>query len=194
MRTAESERITLETKINLQLNLDGQGQHEIQSGIGFIDHMLTLFSVHSDFDLKLKAEGDLNVDSHHTIEDIGIVLGKSFNDALKDKRGIKRYASLYIPMDEALVLVAVDISNRPFLVFNVDFDRESLGSVDTQMFKEFFRAFVNEARINLHINLIYGENDHHKIEAVFKGFARALKEATRIGENKEKVLSSKGCL
>jgi len=194
MRTAKISRTTLETNIDLQLNIDGQGQYEIHSGIGFINHMLTLFSVHSDFDLILKAEGDLDVDCHHTIEDIGIVLGKAFNDVLNEKKGIKRYSSLYVPMDEALVLVAVDISNRPYLVFNVDFQKESLGSVDTQMFKEFFRAFVNEARISLHINLIYGENDHHKIEAVFKGLARALKEATRIDENKDKVLSSKGCL
>lgn len=194
MRTAKISRTTLETNIDLQLSIDGQGQYEIHSGIGFINHMLTLFSVHSDFDLILKAEGDLDVDCHHTIEDIGIVLGKAFNDVLNEKKGIKRYSSIYIPMDEALVLVAVDISNRPYLVFNVDFQKESLGSVDTQMFKEFFRAFVNEARISLHINLIYGENDHHKIESVFKGLARALKEATRIDENKDKVLSSKGCL
>lgn len=194
MRTAEIYRKTLETNITMMLNLDGNGHCQVNTGIGFMDHMLTLFSIHSGFDLCLKAEGDLEVDCHHTVEDVGIVLGQGFISALGEKKGIERYGKALIPMDETLVSVAVDICNRPFLVFNLDFNQQRLGNIDTQMFKEFFRAFVNEAKITLHINLLYGENDHHKIEAVFKGVARALKEAIAIGVNKEKVLSSKGCL
>lgn len=194
MRTAEIYRKTLETNITMMLNLDGNGQCQVNTGIGFIEHMLTLFSIHSGFDLTLKAEGDLEVDCHHTVEDVGIVLGQGFISALGEKKGIERYGKAFIPMDETLVSVAVDICNRPFLAFNLDFNQQRLGNMDTQMFKEFFRAFVNEAKITLHINLLYGENDHHKIEAVFKGVARALREAIAIGVNKEKVLSSKGCL
>lgn len=192
MRIAKIERKTLETEVLLEINLDGNGNSEINTGIGFLDHMLTLMAFHGSFDLKVNCNGDLYVDEHHTIEDIGITLGQAFNKALGDKKGIKRYSSIYIPMDEALCNTVLDISNRPYLVFNVNFEREKIGSMDTQNFKEFFRAFVNESKTTLHINLLYGENDHHKIEAVFKAFARTLKEGIQI--TSDKVPSSKGVL
>lgn len=192
MRIAKIERKTLETEVLVEMNLDGNGNSEINTGIGFLDHMLTLMAFHGSFDLKVNCKGDLYVDEHHTVEDIGITLGQAFNKALGDKKGIKRYSSIYIPMDEALCNTVVDISNRPYLVFNVNFEREKVGNMDTQNFKEFFRAFVNESKTTLHINLLYGENDHHKIEAVFKAFARTLKEGIQITSNK--VASSKGVL
>lgn len=192
MRTYIIERNTLETKIKIELNLDGNGKSDIDTGIGFLDHMLTLFAFHSKFDLKIKCDGDLYVDDHHTIEDLGICLGEVFKQALGDKKGIRRYSTICIPMDESLAFCSVDISNRPYLVFNVCFSSEKIGNLSTQMFKEFFRAFVNESRVTLHINLIYGENDHHKIEAVFKSFARALKEGSEIIS--KEVSSSKGVL
>lgn len=192
MRISKIERKTLETEILVEMNLDGSGKNEINTGIGFLDHMLTLVAFHGNFDLKIKCSGDLYVDDHHTVEDIGIALGSAFNKALGDKKGIKRYSSLYIPMDEALCRTVLDISNRPYLVFDINFEREKLGTMDTQNFKEFFRAFINEARLTLHINVLYGENDHHKIEAVFKSFARALKEAVQITSNN--ISSSKGVL
>ncbi|WP_343342649.1 imidazoleglycerol-phosphate dehydratase HisB [Terrisporobacter petrolearius] len=192
MRRGFVERNTLETKIKVKINLDGSGKAEIDTGIGFLDHMLTLFTFHSKFDLTIKCRGDLQVDDHHTIEDLGICLGQSFKDALGEKIGIKRYSTVYIPMDESLAYTSLDISNRPYLVFNVNFKSEKIGNMSTQMFKEFFRAFVNESRITLHINLIYGENDHHKIEAVFKSFARALKEGSEVVSSD--ISSSKGVL
>lgn len=192
MRRGFVERNTLETKVEVKINLDGSGKAEIDTGIGFLDHMLTLFTFHSKFDLTVKCRGDLQVDDHHTIEDLGICLGQSFKDALGEKIGIKRYSTVYIPMDESLAYTSLDISNRPYLVFNVNFKSERIGNMSTQMFKEFFRAFVNESRITLHINLIYGENDHHKIEAVFKSFARALKEGSEVVS--EDISSSKGVL
>ncbi|HSQ89507.1 imidazoleglycerol-phosphate dehydratase HisB [Romboutsia sp.] len=192
MRIAKIERKTLETEVLVEINLDGKGNSEINTGIGFLDHMLTLMAFHGSFDLKVNCNGDLYVDEHHTVEDIGITLGQAFNKALGDKKGIKRYSSIYIPMDEALCNTALDISNRPYLVFNVNFERAKVGNMDTQNFKEFFRAFVNESKTTLHINLLYGENDHHKIEAVFKAFARTLKEGIQITSNK--VTSSKGVL
>lgn len=192
MRAAKVSRDTLETKINLELNLDGTGKSEIDTGIGFLDHMLTLFAFHGSFDLDLKCKGDLEVDCHHTVEDIGIALGEAFRKAIGDKKGINRYASLYLPMDESLCRVALDISNRPYLVFDVDFSQNKIGEMDTQNFKEFFRAFINEARITLHISILYGENDHHKIEAVYKAFARALKEGVEVVS--DKVSSTKGVL
>ena len=154
--------------------------------------MLTLMAFHGKFDLTILAKGDLGVDDHHTIEDIGICLGEAFKEAIGDRRGIRRYSTVYIPMDESLAYTSIDISNRPYLVFNVNFSDEKIGNMSTQMFKEFFRAFVNESRITLHINLLYGENDHHKIEAVFKSFARALKEGSEIIS--KEVSSSKGVL
>ncbi len=192
MRKARIERNTSETDILLELNIDGSGKSEIETGIGFLDHMLTLFAFHGSFDLKLKCTGDTYVDDHHTVEDIGIALGQAFNSALGDKKGIKRYSNICIPMDESLCDVAIDISNRPYLVYNIDFQREKIGDMDTQNFKEFFRAFINEARITLHINLMYGENDHHKIEAVFKAFSRSLTEGVKIVS--DNVSSSKGVL
>lgn len=192
MRRGFVERNTLETKVKVKINLDGSGKAEIDTGIGFLDHMLTLFTFHSKFDVTVKCRGDLQVDDHHTIEDLGICLGQSFKDALGEKIGIKRYSTVYIPMDESLAYTSLDISNRPYLVFNVNFKSERIGNMSTQMFKEFFRAFVNESRITLHINLIYGENDHHKIEAVFKSFARALREGSEVVSGD--ISSSKGVL
>ncbi len=192
MRRAKVERNTLETKVKVEINLDGKGQSRIGTGIGFLDHMLNLVAFHGSLDLKIECDGDLNVDAHHSAEDVGIALGQAFNSALGDKRGIKRYSSLYIPMDEALCRAALDISNRPYLVFDADFKSERLGDMSTQDFKEFFRAFVNEARVTLHLNVLYGENDHHKIEAVFKAFARALKEAVQV--QSDTISSSKGVL
>ena len=185
-------RNTLETKIKVEINLDGTGEAKIDTGVGFLDHMLTLMAFHGKFDLTILAKGDLCVDDHHTIEDIGICLGEAFKEAIGDRRGIRRYSTVYIPMDESLAYTSIDISNRPYLVFNVNFSDEKIGNMSTQMFKEFFRAFVNESRITLHINLLYGENDHHKIEAVFKSFARALKEGSEIIS--KEVSSSKGVL
>lgn len=192
MRRGFVERNTLETKVEVKINLDGSGKAEIDTGIGFLDHMLTLFTFHSKFDVTIKCRGDLHVDDHHTIEDLGICLGQSFKDALGEKIGIKRYSTVYIPMDESLAYTSLDISNRPYLVFNVNFKSERIGNMSTQMFKEFFRAFVNESRITLHINLLYGENDHHKIEAVFKSFARALREGSEVVSGH--ISSSKGVL
>lgn len=192
MRRGFVERNTLETKVEVKINLDGSGKAEIDTGIGFLDHMLTLFTFHSKFDLTVKCRGDLQVDDHHTIEDLGICLGQSFKDALGEKIGIRRYSTVYIPMDESLAYTSLDISNRPYLVFNVNFKSERIGNMSTQMFKEFFRAFVNESRITLHINLIYGQNDHHKIEAVFKSFARALREGSEVVSGH--ISSSKGVL
>lgn len=192
MRRGFVERNTLETKVEVKINLDGSGKAEIDTGIGFLDHMLTLFTFHSKFDVTVKCRGDLHVDDHHTIEDLGICLGQSFKDALGEKIGIKRYSTVYIPMDESLAYTSLDISNRPYLVFNVNFKSERIGNMSTQMLKEFFRAFVNESRITLHINLLYGENDHHKIEAVFKSFARALREGSEVVSGH--ISSSKGVL
>lgn len=192
MRRAFLERNTLETKVKVEINIDGNRKVDIDTGIGFLDHMLTLLAFHGQFDLNVKCNGDLYIDDHHTIEDLGICLGQAFKDAIGDKIGIKRYSTVYIPMDESLAYTSLDISNRPYLVFNVNFETEKIGNMSTQMFKEFFRAFVNESRITLHINLLYGENDHHKIEAVFKSFARALKEACEITSND--ISSSKGVL
>ena len=192
MRRGLVERNTLETKIKVEINLDGDGKSQIDTGVGFFDHMLTLLVFHGKFDLTVLAKGDLYVDDHHTIEDIGICLGEAFKKAIGDRRGIRRYSTVHIPMDEALAYTSIDISNRPYLVFNVNFSDEKIGNMSTQMFKEFFRAFVNESRTTIHINLLYGENDHHKIEAVFKSFARALKEGSEVIS--DNISSSKGVL
>lgn len=192
MRMFKVERNTLETNVTVEVNLDGRGENCINTGIGFLDHMLNLLAFHGSFVLNIKCDGDLKVDGHHTTEDIGIALGQAFNKALGDKKGIKRYGNCYIPMDEALARAVLDISNRPYLVFNADFKSERLGDMNSQDFKEFFRAFVNEARITLHLEVLYGENDHHKIEAVFKAFGRALREAIQI--TSDSVPSSKGVL
>ena len=192
MRKSLIERNTLEIKIKVELNLDGNKKINIDTGIGFLDHMLTLFAFYGNFDLNVKCNGDLYVDDHHTIEDLGICLGNAFKEAIDNKIGIRRYSTVCIPMDESLVYTSLDISNRPYLVFNVNFHSEKIGNVSTEMFKEFFRAFVNESRTTLHVNLLYGENDHHKIEAVFKSFGRALKEGSEVISND--ISSSKGVL
>lgn len=192
MREGYGKRETKETSIELTLRIDGRGKNQISTGVGFFDHMLTAFAVHSGFDLTLCCRGDLCVDCHHSIEDIGIVLGKAFAEALSDKAGIARYGNASIPMDEALASCCVDISGRPYLVFNAEFGDYRLGDMDSVMVEEFFRAFAMNAMITLHINLCYGRNDHHKAEAIFKAFAHALKAAVKT-EGGE-VLSSKGSL
>ncbi len=192
MRVGTLKRETSETKIELTLNIDGCGKNQINTGIGFFDHMLTAFSVHSGFDLTLTCLGDLGVDCHHTVEDIGITLGKAFADAVSDKTGIVRYGNFTIPMDEALASCTADISGRPYLVFHAEFGDYRLGDMDSAMVEEFFRAFAMNAMVTLHINLLYGKNDHHKAEAIFKAFAHALKAAVTIRGNE--ILSSKGSL
>ncbi|WP_427340138.1 imidazoleglycerol-phosphate dehydratase HisB [Caloranaerobacter sp. DY30410] len=194
MRMSEKKRKTMETDISLKLNIDGKGRGNIDTGIGFFNHMLNLFARHGLFDLDLKCEGDLYVDGHHTIEDIGIVLGEAFKDALGDKKGIKRYASVFTPMDECLSLVVLDISGRPYLSFDVNITREMVGDFDTELVEEFFRAFVNNSRITLHIKMINSGNTHHMIESIFKGFGRALDAATAIDERIKGVMSTKGVI
>ena len=192
MRKSQIERNTKETQIALSLNLDGDGKYDADTGVGFFDHMMTLFACHSGFDLSVKCKGDVRVDGHHSVEDIGIVLGKAIAQALGDKVGIKRYSSVTIPMDESLANVTVDISGRQFLVFNAEGMTGKVGDFDIELVEEFFRAVANQAGLTLHINLRYGSNNHHKIEAIFKAFARALKEATEVVGNK--IPSSKGML
>lgn len=193
MREVNVERKTKETDISVKLNLDGNGNTNIDTGVGFFDHMLTALSVHSGIDIDLRCAGDLKVDCHHTVEDCGIVLGKALGEALGDKSGIVRYGEATIPMDESLVDAVVDISGRPFLVFNCPFMFEKMGDMDTQMCEEFFRAFTYNSNITLHINLKYGANDHHKAEACFKAVAHALKFAIKRTDNSV-LLSTKGSL
>ncbi|MCK9443944.1 MAG: imidazoleglycerol-phosphate dehydratase HisB [Tissierellaceae bacterium] len=192
MRQSKVIRNTKETKIELKLNIDGTGSTNIDTGIGFFDHMLTAMCFYAGFDLELRCDGDLHVDTHHTVEDIGLSLGKALKECLGDKKGIKRFSSTITPMDESLALVAIDISNRPFLVENMEFKKEKIGTMDSEDFKEFLRAFAFSSSITLHIDLMRGENDHHKVEAVFKGLGRALKEAVEIVDNR--VVSTKGVL
>jgi imidazoleglycerol-phosphate dehydratase len=177
MRIAKVNRITKETSIEAEVNLDGKGVYKIDTGIGFLNHMLEQLSKHSLVDINLKAKGDLHIDLHHTTEDSGIVIGEAISKALADKKGIKRYAHAYIPMDETLSRVSIDISNRPYLVWNVKLKVEKLGEMDTELFKEWFQAFSQSAGITLHIENIYGDNSHHIIESCFKGLARALRFA-----------------
>lgn len=193
-RTASLRRKTGETDIEIKINIDGTGISDISSGIGFFDHMLTLFARHGNFDLIVKAQGDLDVDCHHTVEDVGIVLGQTFKEALGDKTSIKRYGTVYIPMDEALAFVTLDISNRAFLVFEADLSNLKVGDMDAEMVEEFFRAFAVNAGITLHAKVLYGSNTHHKIEALFKAFSRALKEASAIDSTITGVMSTKGIL
>ena len=192
MRTAEVKRTTRETDIFVSINLDGTGTADISTGIGFFDHMLTALTVHSGFDITVAAKGDLNVDSHHTVEDTGIVLGQAFRQAIGEMKGIERYGSAYIPMDEALGFACIDISNRPFLVFNADFSDDKIGAFDTCLAEEFFRAFAYNAGITLHVSCEYGKNDHHKAEAMFKAAAHALGTAASV--NGTKILSTKGVI
>ena len=192
MRASNIQRNTKETKINIELNLDG-GDVEVSTGIGFFDHMLTAFGVHGGFGLMVEVKGDLEVDTHHTAEDTGIVLGKAFKEALGDMSGIERYGSFSIPMDESLAQVSLDISNRPFLVFNAKFEQELCGDYETCVTEEFWRAFAMNSGITLHINVPYGTNAHHQIEAIFKAVAHALKIA--VTKNSDgAVLSTKGVL
>lgn len=192
MRIAVIERNTKETQISVELNLDG-GNVEISTGIGFFDHMLTAFGVHGGFGLKVKVIGDLEVDTHHTVEDTGIALGMAFKQALGDMSGIVRYGTFSVPMDEALAVCTLDISNRPFLVFKVSFEQELCGDYETCVTEEFFRAFAMNAAVTLHIQVPYGANAHHEIEAVFKAVAHALNIATRKNQDGS-VLSTKGVL
>lgn len=191
MRSAEVKRKTKETDIEISLCLDG-GEVKVNTGIGFFDHMLTAFGVHGGFGLNVKVKGDLEVDTHHTVEDTGIALGSAFKKALGDMGSINRYGSFYIPMDESLAFCSLDISNRPYLVFNADFNEEFCGEYETCCTEEFFRAFAVNAGITLHINVLYGKNSHHEIEAVFKAFAHAMKAAC--AKTQGGVLSTKGTL
>ena len=193
-RTATIERKTKETEISLTLDIDGKGDSQIDTGIGFFDHMLESFARHGKFDLILICKGDLAVDSHHTIEDCGIVLGTAISKALGDKKGISRYGQCLLPMDESLVISAVDLCGRPYLVFDEEIPSENVGYMATEMVKEFFYAVSYGAMMNLHIKLMYGSNSHHIIEATFKSFARSLDMATKIDPEVKGVLSTKGSL
>jgi len=194
IRKAEISRKTMETDITAKLTLDGKGNSIIDTGIGFLDHMLTLFTKHGQLDLDLTARGDTYVDAHHTVEDIGIVLGKCIAEALGNKESIQRYGNSFVPMDESLAQVCLDISGRAFLVYDIPFTNEMTGTMETQLFEEFFRALAFNAGITLHVKLHYGKNSHHMIEAVFKAFGRALKEAVKIDESISGVMSTKGSL
>lgn len=193
-RRSEISRKTRETEIYAGLDLDGAGISDVATGIGFLDHMLELFAKHGMFDLKVRAEGDLNVDAHHTVEDIGIVLGQALKEAVGDKSGIRRYGSVFIPMDEALAQSVVDISGRPFIVFDIPFTLENVGNISVELFEEFFRALAFTAGITLHIKVLYGNNNHHVIEAVFKAFARSLREAVAVDPREKGIPSTKGVL
>ena len=193
-RSATIERQTKETSIRLTLNLDGNGQHEIDSPVPFFNHMLSAVARHGFFDLNVKASGDIEIDAHHTVEDIGIVLGEAFKKALGDKVGVRRFGRATMPMHEALASVVIDFSGRPFLVFNVDLPKAKVGEFDTELVEEFFVAFCNHSGANIHVNLAYGDNLHHIIEGIFKAFGRALDEATGIDPRIEGVLSTKGTL
>ena len=194
MRTANITRNTSETKITCKLNIDGTGKQQIKTKIGFLDHMLVLFTGHGLFDLNVSCDGDIEVDQHHTTEDIGIALGQAFNMAIGDKKGITRYATVSIPMDEALATVHLDISGRPHLVYRVEGLKDKVGNFDTELVQEFFQGFVNHAGVTLHINLEYGTNTHHMIEAIFKAFARALDAASSKNPRVKGVPSTKGLL
>ncbi|MBE6861352.1 MAG: imidazoleglycerol-phosphate dehydratase HisB [Ruminococcus sp.] len=193
IRTGEISRVTRETDINIKVELDGKGKAEISTGIGFFDHMLTALSVHSGISMSIKVKGDLHVDGHHTVEDTGIALGQALAMALGNKSGIIRYGTAYIPMDESLAMTSLDISNRPFLVFNAEFTNQSCGGYDVCLTEEFFRAFAFNAGITMHINLMYGTNDHHKCEAIYKSVAHALKTAVAYNSDGS-TLSTKGVL
>lgn len=193
MKRGFVERKTRETEVSVEVTIDGKGIADISTGIGFFDHMLTALSVHSGISMSIKCKGDLYVDGHHTVEDTGIVLGQALSQALGDKSGIVRYGSAYIPMDEALGFCSLDISNRPFLVFNGEFTNQMIGEYDTCLTEEFFRAFAVNAGITLHVNMVYGKNDHHKCESVFKAVAHALKMAVKETGSGE-TLSTKGGL
>ena len=194
-RIASVTRNTTETKISVSLDLDGTGKYSVSTGIGFLDHMLEQLSRHSLIDLTVKAEGDLHIDFHHTTEDTGIAIGEAFNKALGDRKGINRYGHMYIPMDETLTRVALDLSNRPYLIWKVDFTRDKLGEMDTELFKEWFQAFAQAAGCTLHVETLYGTNNHHIVETCYKGLARALKIAIAPDPRQlDAVPSTKGVL
>lgn len=192
MRIGREDRETSETKVNVEINLDKNKRGKIDTGMGFMDHMIELMAFHGGFDMNVKCIGDLNVDAHHSVEDLGLAIGTALKKAMGDKVGIKRYADVTIPMDESLAQVCLDFSGRAYLSYKIEFERERIGGIDTQVFKEFFRAFSQNAGLTLHINLVYGENEHHKIEAVFKALGRALRSAVKVESNR--VESSKGVL
>jgi imidazoleglycerol-phosphate dehydratase len=195
MRTGKVERRTKETEIAVAVDLDGTGEYTVSTGIGFLDHMLEQLSRHSLIDLDVEAKGDLHIDFHHTTEDTGIAIGEAVAEALGDRRGIRRYGSAIIPMDETCTRVSLDISNRPYLIWKVDFTKPKLGDMDTELFKEWFQAFAQSAGITLHVENMYGENNHHIVESCFKALARALREATEIDPRKsDAVPSTKGTL
>jgi len=194
MREGLVNRSTKETQIKIQINLDGKGDCNSNTGIGFLDHMLVLFTKHGLMDSSFDVKGDLQVDSHHTVEDTGIALGLAIRQALGDKKSIKRYGTAFVPMDESLVQVSLDLSDRPFLVFDASFSQQMVGQMDTQLVEEFFRAVAFNAGITLHIKLLHGTNCHHIIEAMFKAFGRAMDEATKIDTRIVGVMSTKGLL
>ena len=195
MRTAKIERNTKETEISVEVTIDGMGKADIETGIGFLDHMLEQVARHSLMDITLKAKGDLHVDQHHTTEDSGIALGQALTKALGDKKGITRFASVYLPMDEALTRVALDISGRPYLVWNVEFSRPEIGDMDSELFREWFGAFTQNAGLTLHVETLYGDNNHHIIESCYKGLARALGQALAIDPRQAGMVpSTKGTL
>lgn len=193
-RKAEVRRKTKETEISLKLDLDGTGKHSVRTGIPFFDHMLSLLAYHGSIDLSLRAKGDIGVDSHHTVEDVGICLGEGIKKALGEAKGVQRYGMAMIPMDETLSSVALDLSMRPFLVFNMKLRRSKIGTFDLELVEEFFKALSNHGRMSLHINLLYGKNSHHMVEAVFKGFGRALRQAVSLDSRSTSVPSTKGIL
>jgi imidazoleglycerol-phosphate dehydratase len=193
-RAAEKQRTTRETDVKIRIDLDGKGQSVISTGIGFLDHMLDLFARHGLFDLEVECRGDLHIDAHHSIEDIALVLGQAFREALGDKRGIIRFGISYVPMDETLARAVVDLSGRAYLVYRVANTRDRVGELDTEMVEHFWRSFASEAGCNLHIELLYGANQHHITEAIFKATARSLSAATRVSDRIEGVLSTKGIL
>jgi len=194
MRRAEIKRKTAETDIWIRLNLDGEGEARIHTGIGFFDHMLHLMCKHGFIDMELECVGDLVVDNHHTVEDIGICIGQALKAAVGDKRGMARYATVFTPMDEALTMISLDFGGRPYLYFDVPFEREYVGNLETELFEEFFRALVNHSGMTLHMELHRGKNAHHIAESIFKGFGRAVHQATAIQERIQGVLSTKGSL
>jgi imidazoleglycerol-phosphate dehydratase len=195
MRTAEIARKTNETDITVQVNLDGTGKYDIQTGIGFLDHMLDQLAKHSLIDITVRAKGDLHIDFHHTAEDVGIALGEAIRKALGDKKGIRRYASSDLPMDGTLTRVALDVSGRPFLVWKVEFTRDKVGEMDTELFREWFQAFAMNAGVTLHVETFYGDNNHHVAESAFKALARALRDAVEIDPRAaDRIPSTKGAL
>lgn len=194
MRTAKIDRSTSETQIEIELNLDGSGIHNIATGVGFLDHMLTHIAVHGLFDLTVKATGDLHIDVHHTVEDVALVLGSAFDQALGDRKGITRMASFYAPMDETLAFVALDLSGRPYSVIDAEWGQAPVGGIPTSLFPHFFESFAVTSRSNLHARVLYGRDDHHKAEALFKALARALDAATMVDERRKSIPSTKGTL